>query len=62
MYSLTALGIGFIMDLILGDPHRIPHPVILIGKLISGMENWCGAFFLKPFGEKTWREVFSGWR
>ncbi len=39
MYSLTALGIGFIMDLILGDPHGIPHPVILIGKLISGMEK-----------------------
>ena len=38
-WSLYALLIGFGMDLILGDPHGFPHPVIAIGKLISGLEK-----------------------
>jgi len=33
------ITIGFILDLILGDPQRFPHPVRLIGGLISGFEN-----------------------
>lgn len=39
MWSLYALCIGFVIDLIVGDPHSIPHPVIYIGKLISGLEK-----------------------
>lgn len=39
MRSLLALVIGFAIDLIVGDPHSIPHPVVLIGKLIDGMEK-----------------------
>jgi adenosylcobinamide-phosphate synthase len=31
--------IGFILDIILGDPMRFPHPVSLIGGLISGLEK-----------------------
>ena len=27
------------MDLILGDPYVFPHPVRLIGRMISGLEN-----------------------
>lgn len=38
MWSLYALAIGFVLDLILGDPHGIPHPVVGIGKLIQGLE------------------------
>ncbi len=38
-WSLYALLIGFGMDLILGDPHGFPHPVIAIGKFISGLEK-----------------------
>ena len=38
-WSLMALVLGFIIDLILGDPHSIPHPVVLIGKLISALEK-----------------------
>lgn len=40
MWSLFALLIGFVMDLLLGDPHRIPHPVVAIGKLISLLEKF----------------------
>ncbi len=30
---------GFILDMIFGDPRRIPHPVRLIGRLISALEK-----------------------
>ena len=39
LVSLGALLTGFIMDLFLGDPRSIPHPVVLIGKLISFLEK-----------------------
>ena len=39
MWSLCALILGFILDLILGDPHSISHPVVWIGKLISALEK-----------------------
>ena len=47
MWSLLALCIGFCIDLIIGDPHNIPHPVIFIGKLISGLENSLRKLFPK---------------
>ena len=36
---LTALALGFCLDLLLGDPHWAPHPVRLIGHLISALEK-----------------------
>lgn len=39
MRSLCALFLGFGIDLIVGDPHSIPHPVIFIGKLITAIEK-----------------------
>ena len=39
MWTLYALLAGFGMDLLLGDPHGFPHPVIAIGKLISALEK-----------------------
>ena len=36
---LIKIYIAYILDLILGDPHRIPHPVQIIGKLISFLEK-----------------------
>lgn len=36
---VLALLAGFLLDLILGDPEGWPHPVRLIGKLISGLEK-----------------------
>lgn len=38
-WSLAALLIGFVIDLIVGDPHGWPHPVVGIGKLISVLER-----------------------
>ncbi|KJS87900.1 MAG: hypothetical protein JM58_02750 [Peptococcaceae bacterium BICA1-8] len=38
MNSITLL-VAYIIDLIIGDPPDIPHPVIIIGKMISHLEN-----------------------
>ncbi len=38
-WSFYALLIGFCIDLLLGDPHGFPHPVVLIGKLIDALER-----------------------
>ncbi len=39
MEILIAVIIGFILDLVLGDPHWLPHPIRLIGNLISKGEK-----------------------
>lgn len=53
MWTLWALLIGFGMDLILGDPHGFPHPVIAIGKLISALEKLLRRIFpATPKGER----------
>lgn len=38
-YHIIAFFLGFLLDLILGDPQGLPHPVRLIGKLITGTER-----------------------
>ena len=38
-YCILPLTAGFVLDLILGDPRRIVHPVVLMGKMISGLER-----------------------
>ena len=53
-WSLAALIIGFGIDLVVGDPHGFPHPVILIGKLIDALEHGLRKAFPKTvFGEKV---------
>ena len=53
-WSLLALIIGFCVDLAVGDPRNIPHPVIFIGKLISLLDGALRRVFHKTeAGEKT---------
>jgi len=33
------LAVAFAVDLLLGDPRRLPHPVVGIGRLIAGLEK-----------------------
>lgn len=40
MLTLLAIASGFILDLIFGDPHWLPHPICLIGNLIAYMEKF----------------------
>ena len=49
-WSLYALLIGFGIDLLVGDPHSIPHPVVGIGKLISFLEKGLRRLFPKTDG------------
>ena len=39
MMTLGAIVAGFILDLIFGDPHWLPHPTCLIGNLIGFLEK-----------------------
>ncbi len=50
-FLLPSLLIGFAADLIFGDPHRIPHPVRLIGALITVFEK--GLRAVLPGGNST---------
>ena len=33
--NILSIYIGYIIDLIIGDPYSFPHPVRFIGKLIK---------------------------
>ena len=45
MWSLGALVTGCVIDLLVGDPHGFPHPVIGIGKLIAALERLLRRWF-----------------
>lgn len=45
--SLFALLTGAFIDLLIGDPHWLPHPVVLIGKLITLLEKLLRRIFPK---------------
>ena len=47
LLSLAALVIGFAIDLVLGDPSVIPHPVVLMGKLIAFLDRSLRKIFPK---------------
>lgn len=50
MYKLII--ISFILDLLLGDPNRFTHPIVLIGRLISFTEQFLRRKLCLKFGEK----------
>ena len=52
--SLLALCIGFFIDLLLGDPHSIPHPVAAMGKLISNLETLLRRWFPGTVRGENW--------
>lgn len=45
MLLLLAIICGFILDLIVGDPRWLPHPICLIGNLISYLEKLLRSVF-----------------
>ena len=53
-YTGIALAAGFLLDLAIGDPRWLYHPVRLIGKLIDRLEKNIRKVFPKtPGGELT---------
>ena len=57
-YHMTAFLLGFLLDLLLGDPYWLPHPVRLIGTGITKTEA-----LLRPAGKKrTSRQELQGGR
>ena len=50
VYHMTAFTIGFVMDLLFGDPYWLPHPIRWIGRLIGWLDR-------KLLGETDGRAV-----
>lgn len=51
-FTFYSILIGFVIDLLVGDPRWFPHPVVGIGKLISLLEKGFRRIFPKtPAGE-----------
>lgn len=58
MLSLWALVLGFLLDLLIGDPHFIYHPVRLVGNLITVTEKGLRRVFPKTKGGQTAAGIF----
>lgn len=39
-YHCIAFAMGFLLDLLFGDPHWLPHPIRLIGRWIEHLKKW----------------------
>lgn len=60
-WSLAAVVLGFCIDLLVGDPHGFPHPVVLIGKCISTLEGLLRRLCPKnPAGERAAGAILWG--
>jgi adenosylcobinamide-phosphate synthase len=62
--SLYSLPAAFLLDIFLGDPRRLPHPIRWMGKIIEHLEPhfrklplhpvWAGLFFAMSLVAGTW--------
>jgi adenosylcobinamide-phosphate synthase len=52
MIGPTEMILAFLVDLAIGDPRWLPHPVRIIGRAISGLERFLRKQFWGPTGEK----------
>lgn len=39
---VPALWLAWLLDLLFGDPHSLPHPVVLIARIAAGLESFFG--------------------
>ena len=54
MIHLCALAAGHLLDLCFGDPRFLPHPVVRMGKMITGLEK------LSRFSGAGYPRLFCG--
>ena len=47
MEILITAAAGFALDLLLGDPERVPHPIVLMGRAIAALEKTLRRLFPK---------------
>lgn len=60
-YHMIAFLLGFLLDQVIGDPQRLPHPIRLIGRLISFLERqFLGKERERNAGLRKQREMFLG--
>ena len=53
MWILISIIFGYLLDLLMGDPVWLPHPVVWIGKCIAAMEHFLRKMFPKTkIGER----------
>ena len=57
-WSLLALVIGAGIDLLIGDPHALPHPVVGIGRLITRLERVFRRLCPKTARGERWAGLF----
>ena len=39
LYAILPIAVGFLLDLLIGDPYDLPHPVRAIGSMIAALEK-----------------------
>ena len=60
MKICAAIVMGFLLDLWLADPAWMPHPVVIMGKCITGLEKFLRARFpATPAGERAAGRVLA---
>jgi len=47
-FSYLILPAAFLLDLVLGDPEKLPHPVRWMGRAITAAEPLFRRLFLEP--------------
>lgn len=59
-YHIIAFFTGFLLDMVLGDPCFLPHPVRLIGSLITKTEKYFREKYLRNSGSGQNRNARAG--
>ncbi len=49
MRMVVIISCAVVLDLIFGDPHGWPHPIVFIGNFIAAMEKWMRKWFKNEF-------------
>ena len=52
---IYSIWISYFLDLVFGDPYRVPHPISFIGKLVKALEK----FFYRYKNKKLWGTVLN---
>lgn len=55
--NILCVSLAVILDILLGDPNWLPHPIIYIGKLIGALEKWLRKHFPNNIKLK-WASLF----